>query len=81
MTEQGRASGGEFESKVSNEDVIAVLEEAETPVLSTTLVSEELPVTRQAVYYRLQGLCENGRVGRMKVGARAIVWWVADESE
>ena len=76
-----RETGGKFKSVVSDEDIVDVLEDAETPVLTTQMIADELPVTRQAVYYRLQELDESGRVGRMKVGARAVVWWVADDSE
>ncbi len=81
MPEQGRKSDGEFDSKITDKDVLTVLEAAETPVLTTGLVAEELPVTSKAVYYRLRRLHEEGRVGQMKVGARGVVWWVADESE
>ncbi|MCU4972366.1 HTH domain-containing protein [Halobacteria archaeon AArc-m2/3/4] len=76
-----RETGGEFKSVVSDDDVLSVLSNADTPVLTTQMIADELPVTRQAVYYRLQELHEMGSVGRMKVGARAVVWWVADESE
>ncbi|MCL9812391.1 hypothetical protein [Natranaeroarchaeum aerophilus] len=81
MTDQGRKSSGEFESKVTDEDVLAVLEDAETPVLTAGLVAEELPVTSKAVYYRLRNLHDEGRVGQLEVGARAVVWWSTDESE
>ena len=76
-----RETGGEFKSVVSDDDVLSVLSNSDTPVLTTQMIADELPVTRQAVYYRLQELHESGGVGRMKVGARAVVWWVADESE
>lgn len=81
MSDQGRKSGGEFDSKITDEDVLAVLEAAETPVLTTRLVAEQLPVTSKAVYYRLRKLNQEGRVDKMKVGARGIVWWVADASK
>ena len=76
-----RASGGEFEPIVSDDDVLEVLSSADTPVLTTQMIADELPVSRQAVYERLRKLHDSGEVGRMKAGSRAVVWWVADESE
>ncbi|MCU4974937.1 response regulator of citrate/malate metabolism [Halobacteria archaeon AArc-m2/3/4] len=81
MAEQGRKNDEEFDSKIADEDVITVSKAAETPVLTTSLVAEELPVTAKAVYYRLRRLHDEGRVGQMKVDARGIVWWVADKFE
>lgn len=81
MPEQGRKSDGKFESKVSDEDILAVLEASATPGLTTSLVAEELPVTSKAVYSRLRKLYDEIRVGQIIVGAREVVWWVADESE
>ncbi len=76
-----RASGGEFEPIVSDDDVLEVLSGADTPVLTTQMIADELPVSRQAVYERLRKLHDSEEVDRMKAGSRAVVWWVADESE
>lgn len=80
MTEQDRASSGEFQAKITDSNVLDVLEATDSPVLSTQMIAEELPVTRQAVYERLQSLHESGEVERMKVG-RSIVWWVDGNGE
>lgn len=80
MVEQGRKSDGEFDSKITDKEVLEVLNNAETPVLTAGLIAERLPVTSKAVYYRLQKLHDEGHVGKLKVGARGVVWWVTDES-
>nr|WP_255171243.1 HTH domain-containing protein [Natrononativus amylolyticus] len=76
-----RDSGGEFKPIVSDDDVLDVLRGADTPVLTTQMIADELPVSRQAVYERLRKLHDSEEVGRMKAGSRAVVWWVGDESE
>lgn len=74
-----RGSGGEFKAEVSDEELLDVFREAETPVLSASMAAERLPIGRQAVYERLQEFEEKGRVGRLKVGGRAVVWWPDEE--
>ncbi len=78
--DRSRESGGKFEAKVSDKELLDVFREAETPVLSASMAAERLPIGRQAVYERLQDLEEEGRMGRLKVGGRAVVWWPMDES-
>lgn len=74
-----RRSSGEFQTEVSDEELLDVLREAETPVLSASMVADRLPIGRQAVYERLQAMVDEGRVGRLKVGGRAVVWWSDEE--
>lgn len=80
MTEDDRSRGssGEFEAEVTDEALLDVFREADTPVLSASMAAERLPIGRQAVYERLQDLEDEGRVGRLKVGGRAVVWWPVD---
>ena len=77
--DRSRGSGGEFEAEVSEEELLDVFREAETPVLSASMAADRLPIGRQAVYERLQDLEDKGRVGRLKVGGRAVVWWPVNE--
>lgn len=74
-----RRRGGEFEAEVSDEELLNVFRGAETPVLSASMVADRLSIGRQAVYERLQDLEDEGRIGRLKVGGRAVVWWPTEE--
>jgi predicted transcriptional regulator len=61
--------------KITDQDVLKVFDATDDPVLTAGEIAEALPVTRQAVNYRLQQMLEKGLVDRKKSGARAVVWW------
>jgi len=60
---------------VSDEEILAVFENADDPVLMATEVAEPLPIGRRAVYNRLQSLEEDGILKSKKTGARSTIWW------
>lgn len=60
---------------VSDQEILAVFEEAEDPVLMADEVAEPLPIGRRAVYNRLRSLEEQGILQSKKTGARSTVWW------
>ncbi len=60
---------------VSDEEILAVFENADDPVLMATEVAEPLPIGRRAVYNRLQSLEEDGILKSKKTGARSSIWW------
>ena len=60
---------------VSDEEILAVFERAEDPVLMADEVAEYLPIGRRAVYNRLRSLEEQGFLNSKKTGARSTVWW------
>ncbi|TKX68844.1 winged-helix domain-containing protein [Halorubrum sp. SP9] len=71
---------------VSDEEILAVFEKAEDPVLMSDEVAESLPIGRRAVYNRLRSLEEQGFLQSKKTGARSTVWWypgytVTDKNE
>lgn len=76
--ERPRESSGEYLPEVSDDDLFAVLREAETPVLTAPQIATEVPIGRKAVLERLRDLEEDGRVASMEVGARAVVWWAVE---
>jgi repressor of nif and glnA expression len=81
MTEdRSRGDGGTYEPEVPDEDLLDVFRESETPVLTATMVAAEVSIGRKAVLERLRELEDEGMVERMEVGARAVVWWPADEA-
>ena len=76
-TNMGESKPGR-KPRVSNEEVVAVFEAAETPVLRTRDVAEELPIGHRAVLNRLNALRERGTLEKMEVDPRGRVWWLAD---
>ncbi|MFC5973811.1 hypothetical protein ACFPYI_21000 [Halomarina salina] len=65
--------------RVTDADIIEVFARAETPVLTTSMVAEELPIGSRATLDRLKGLREKGDLDSMDVGSRAQVWWVPED--
>lgn len=69
-----RDEGGKYTEQVGLDDVLAVFEHAEIPVLTATEVAEELECSRPSAYNKLESLVERGDVHKKKVGARAAVY-------
>lgn len=65
---------------VVRQDVIDAIEQTGgvREPLSASEIAEQLPCSKNTVYNRLRELAELERVGTMKVGARARVWWSRD---
>lgn len=61
--------------RVSDEEILAVFEHADDPVLLASEVAEELSIGRRAVYDRLRKLESEGTLKSKKTGARSSVWW------
>ena len=62
-------------TKISDEDVLVAIEAHRAPAVGTTDIAETLPVTRQAVYNRLESLNQDGLVEKDTVG-RDVVWYI-----
>jgi GTP-sensing pleiotropic transcriptional regulator CodY len=77
---RSRSSGGEYEPEVSDADLLDVFRKSGKPVLTATMVAEEVSIGRKAVLERLRELDGEGVLERMEVGARAVVWWPTDQS-
>ncbi|NLV03620.1 HTH domain-containing protein [Haloferax sp. Atlit-47N] len=73
-----RDDQGRYSTQITPERVLEVLSEAETPVLTARQVAEELGCSSEAARQKLLALHEAGDVGKMSVGARAVVWWRED---
>ena len=65
--------------RVSDEDILAVFSDAETPFLTTAEVAEELPIKRRATYNRLRALADEGVLRKKNVGGRNSVWWLTSD--
>ncbi|WP_436344059.1 winged helix-turn-helix transcriptional regulator [Natronorubrum sp. FCH18a] len=64
---------------VSDEELLDIFYESELPVLTVGMIEDEVSIGRKAVHQRLQQLHDAGRVERLEVGARAVVWWPSED--
>lgn len=70
-----RDASGKFTEKVSEQDILKIFDATGEPFLTTSEVAAELPVSKDAVYRRLERMREKGFVEKKKTGARAVGWW------
>lgn len=63
------------QGKISEQDILKVFDAANEPFLTASEIANEMPVSRQAVNYRLETMHKKGSVGRKKTGARSVGWW------
>jgi predicted transcriptional regulator len=61
--------------KTSDEEILNVVASHRAPAVGVTDIAAELPVTRQAVYSRLEALHDDGLVEKYKV-SRDTVWYL-----
>jgi hypothetical protein len=64
---------------VMTEDILRFIGESDCPVVTSGKLADEFDFTQQAAYERLQKLHEQDILGKMKVGGRAVVWWINDD--
>lgn len=69
-----RDDAGQYVKQVTLDDVVAVFEQAELPVLTASEVAKILGCSRPAAYNKLEQLAEQGDLQKKKVGARAVVY-------
>jgi len=70
-----RNERGRYVEKATIELVLEVLEQTDQPVLTAKEVANKLDVSSETARRKLNKLYEKEKVGRKKVGARAVVWW------
>lgn len=76
--ERERDEQGQYSSQITLENVLEVLSNADTPVLTAKQVAETLDCSSESARQKLHLLHEEGKVGKMDVGARAVVWWIEE---
>lgn len=79
MSDADRDEGGRYTARVSDEEIVAAIDQAPSPVVTAADLDEVLPIGRRAIRERLLDLLDQDRVARKKVGGRAVVWWRTNE--
>jgi hypothetical protein len=62
------------------EDVIGVLRESESPIVTAKEVGETLSCSAETARQKLLELQDRSIVARRQVGAGAVVWWLTDDA-
>ena len=75
-----RDDDGTYAEMATVDAVLAVLRTADDPVLTASEVAEAIGASSETARRKLTELHDQGRVKRKDVGARAVVWWVVEES-
>lgn len=75
MADADRDESGKYTATVTDEEILAAIDQAPGPVVTAADLEEVLPIGRRAIRERLLDLLDQDRVARKKVGGRAIVWW------
>jgi response regulator of citrate/malate metabolism len=70
--ERERDEGGKYTEQVTLEDVRAVFERVDLPVVTASEVAEELECARPTAYTKLEQLVEQGEVRKKKVVTRTL---------
>lgn len=73
-----RDERGQFVEELTQEAVIGVLRESDSPVVTAKEVGETLGYSAEAARQKLLELRDQGIVARRRVGAGAVVWWRID---
>ena len=80
MNRDEREDTGRYVETVTLDDVFAVFETVEGPVVISGDVNEALDCSRETARRKLRTLEEQGRVAGRKTAGR-VVWWVIDKQE
>lgn len=67
--------------KVTTDEVLKTLRNVDEPVGTAAELAKKLDVSSQTVVRRLEELEHDRVVERKRVGANAVVWWIADKKQ
>ena len=71
-------SSGGREPDVTDDEILAVLEESTDPALSTREIADAVGLGRRGTLDRLDTLAENGAIRKKKLDKRVTIWWIPD---
>lgn len=77
VVSQNRDERGQFSEEVSLDDVLAVFDAVDGPVVTSGDVAEQTGCSRDSARRKLEQLYEHDRVGRRKTAGRVVYWRLA----
>ncbi|WP_129116072.1 FaeA/PapI family transcriptional regulator [Halegenticoccus tardaugens] len=75
-----RNEHGQWVEKITPDRVLDVIREHDAPFVTTRDIAEALDCTTEAARQKLMQLHDEGAIDRRKVGGRAVVWWLVEET-
>ena len=78
--DQKRKAGGRFEVSTSHEDVMAVFEAVEGPVVTSSDVAAVCDCSGKTAKRKLEELASQGRIQGRETAGRTV-WWRTDDAE
>jgi response regulator of citrate/malate metabolism len=69
-----RDESGKYTEQVTLDEILAVFDQADLPVLTATEVADTVDCSRPTAYTKLEELVEEDEIQKKKVGARAVVY-------
>lgn len=69
-----RDESGQFESEFGNEDIVRFFAEGR-PFRTAQEVADRFGIDRSTAYRRLTRLEDDGRIEKVSLGSRTVVWW------
>jgi predicted ArsR family transcriptional regulator len=69
-----RDDSGQFASELGNEDIMGYFAESR-PFHTAQEVADRFGVDRSTAYRRLSRLEDDGRLEKVSLGSRTVVWW------
>lgn len=76
-----RDDRGQYRTAVSDDEILSFFEQAARPYQTAQSVSDQFGLERSTAYRRLQRLADDEKLRKDEVGARAVVWWSARETQ
>ncbi|ELY53624.1 helix-turn-helix domain-containing protein [Natronolimnohabitans innermongolicus] len=74
-----RDNGGKFESDLRDEDIMSHFTEGR-PFHTAQEVADQFGIDRSTAYRRLRQLVEKGKLEKVSLGSRTVVWWYTAET-
>lgn len=78
--ERDRNEQGRFEEKITDKDVLAIIQQEPAPAQTAASIANALDVERPSAHNRLTRLHEEGKVERAKLTPRVVIWWIPEEA-
>lgn len=75
-----RDDRGQFESDFDDRDIIRYFAVGR-PFHTAGEIADRFDVDRSTAYRRLRDLSEAGRLEKVSLGSRTVVWWYTDDTE
>lgn len=75
----GRDESGQFESELGDEDIVGYFAEGR-PFHTAQEVADRFDIDRSTAYRRLSRLEDDGRLEKVTLGSRTVVWWLTTDT-